>query len=117
MGAKLVNSDEASIQSIPNVRVVRIASFLGVVAPDECDAVLAAKTLNAKWSNETNLIGSAAVREWLRNGPFDGEEFLVRKGEAQRMLSQASARFTGEYYWPLQTHGSMGPSCAVADVH
>ena len=116
VGAKLVDVDEASIKSIPGVRVVRIGSFLGVVAPDEWDAVLAAKALNARWSTETNLMGSAAVREWLRSGPFDGEEFLVRKGEAQRTLSQASARFTGEYYWPLQTHGSMGPSCAVADV-
>ena len=116
VGAKLVDFDEASIKSIPNVRVVRIGSFLGVVAPDEWDAVIAAKMLKAQWSNDSNLIGSAAVREWLRTGPFEGEEFLVRKGEAQRTLAQASARITGEYHWPLQTHGSMGPSCAVADV-
>ena len=65
VGARLIDVDEASIKSIPNVRVVRIGSFLGVVAPDEWDAVVAAKMLKAQWSNESNLIGSAAVREWL----------------------------------------------------
>src|SRR5204863_7247438 len=57
VGAKLVDVDEASIKSIPGVRVVRIASFLGVVAPDGWDAVIAARTLSGKWSNGSNLIG------------------------------------------------------------
>ena len=42
VGAKLLEVDEASIQSIPNARVVRIGNFVGVVAPDEWDAVVAA---------------------------------------------------------------------------
>src|SRR5206468_10595856 len=116
VGAKLVDVDEASIKSIPDARVVRIGNFLGVVAPDEWDAVVAARMLKAHWSDETNLIGNAAVRDWLKTGPFDGEDFLTRKGDAKAALAQASTRFAGEYYWPLQTHGSMGPSCAVADV-
>ncbi|HEY2818398.1 MAG TPA: molybdopterin cofactor-binding domain-containing protein, partial [Casimicrobiaceae bacterium] len=116
VGAKLVDVDEASIKAIPGARVVRLGNFLGVIAPDEWDAVVAARTLKAQWSNETNLIGSAAVRDWLKTGPFDGEDFITRKGDAQAALAQASTRVSGEYYWPLQTHGSMGPSCAVADV-
>ena len=40
----------------------------------------------------------------------------MRKGEARQQLAAAAKRLTAEYYWPLQTHGSMGPSCAVADV-
>jgi nicotinate dehydrogenase subunit B len=116
VGAKLQNVDEASIQSIPNARVVRIGNFVGVVAPDEWDAVVAAKTLKVQWSNETNLIGNGAVRDWLKAGPFDGEDSLVHKGDAKAALEKASTHFHGEYYWPLQTHGSMGPSCAVADV-
>ena len=28
----------------------------------------------------------------------------------------ASKRVSAEYYWPMQSHASMGPSCAIADV-
>jgi CO/xanthine dehydrogenase Mo-binding subunit len=116
VGAKLLDVDEASIKSIPGARVVRLGNFLGVVAPDEWDAVVAARTLKVQWSDETNLIGNAAVRDWLKTGPFEGDDFITRKGDAKATLAQASTRVSGEYYWPLQTHGSMGPSCSVADV-
>ena len=116
VGAKLIDVDEASIADIPGARVVRIESFLGVVADDEWDAVQAARRLKARWSEPNALIGHERVREWMRKGPFDAEEFLVRKGDARQALSTAGTRITAEYYWPMQTHGSMGPSCAVADV-
>jgi CO/xanthine dehydrogenase Mo-binding subunit len=116
VGAKLLEIDAASIKDIPGARVVRIESFLGVVADDEWDAVQAARLLKARWSEGNALIGHERVREWMRAGPFDAEEFLVRKGEARAQLAAAAKRLTAEYYWPLQTHGSMGPSCAVADV-
>jgi CO/xanthine dehydrogenase Mo-binding subunit len=116
VAARLLEVDAASIKDIPGARVVRIESFLGVVAEDEWDAVQAARLLKARWSEPNALIGHERVREWMRAGPFDGEEYLVRKGEARQQLAAAPKRLTAEYYWPLQTHGSMGPSCAVADV-
>jgi CO/xanthine dehydrogenase Mo-binding subunit len=116
VGARLIDVDADSVKNIPGVRVVRIGSFLGVVAADEWDAVAAARALKAQWSDAYTLIGHAAVREWLRAGPFESEEFIVRKGDARAALAAAPQRLRGEYYWPMQTHGSMGPSCAVADV-
>src|SRR5262245_21828146 len=50
LGAKLTAVDEASVKAIPDVRVVRIQNFLGVVANDEWAAVRAAKMLNATWT-------------------------------------------------------------------
>ncbi len=115
VGAKLIAVDKASIQAIPGARVVRVNDFLGVVADDEWDAVSAARTLKATWSDSAPLIGHGAVREWLRAGPFQGDEMLVHKGDAKGALASAK-RIAGEYYWPLQSHASMGPSCALADV-
>jgi len=40
----------------------------------------------------------------------------VRKGDARQALASATKRLSAEYYWPMQSHASMGPSCAVADV-
>jgi CO/xanthine dehydrogenase Mo-binding subunit len=116
VGATLTSVDERSIANIPGARVVRIGSFLGVVADDEWDAVVAARTLKARWSDANALIGQDAVRRWMRAGPFEAEEFLVRKGDARGALVTAGKRVSAEYYWPMQSHASMGPSCAVADV-
>jgi CO/xanthine dehydrogenase Mo-binding subunit len=52
----------------------------------------------------------------MRAGPFDGEQSLLKKGDARAALAAAPNRVAATYYWPIQTHGSMGPSCAVADV-
>jgi CO/xanthine dehydrogenase Mo-binding subunit len=115
VGAKLLSVDAASVAALPGVRVVRVNDFLGVVAANEWDAMSAAKLLKARWSDTTTLIGASAVRESLRAGPFAGDETLVKKGDVAAALAGAT-RISAEFYWPLQSHASMGPSCAVADV-
>jgi CO/xanthine dehydrogenase Mo-binding subunit len=115
VGARLLEVDETSIKSIRGARVVRRESFLAVVADDEWSAVLAARALKARWSESSVLVGQSGVRDWMR-AAADGEEFLVRKGDAKQALATAPKRISAEYYWPMQSHASMGPSCAVADV-
>ncbi len=116
VGAKLETVDESSIKSIPGARVVRIKDFLGVVADDEWDAVTAAKTLKATWSASSALIGNEAVRDWMKAGPFESDQKIASKGDAAGTLAASTKRLEASFYWPVQTHGSMGPSCAVADV-
>ncbi len=115
VGAKLLAVDEVSVKSIPGSRVVRVNDFLGVVAPSEWDAMAAAKLLKARWSDSAPLMGTAAVSGWLRAGPYASDETLVKKGDAGAALAGGS-KVAAEFYWPMQSHGSMGPSCAVADV-
>ena len=115
VGAKLVSVDATSISAIPGARVVRINDFLGVVAADEWDAVSAARMLKASWSESAPLLGSDGVRNWMRSGPFEADETLVKKGDARHALADAT-KVTAEFYWPVQSHASMGPSCAIADV-
>jgi CO/xanthine dehydrogenase Mo-binding subunit len=116
VGAGVVSVDESSIRSIPAARVVRIADFVAVVAPDEWDAIVASRRLAIAWSASRALIGDERVQPWMRAGPFESEQSLTKKGDAQAALAAAGERLSASYYWPLQTHGSMGPSCAVADV-
>ena len=116
VGAALVDVDEASIKSIPGARVVRIRDFLAVVAPTEWDAMSAARALKARWSEASALVGDGGVRAWMNAGPFEADESLVKKGDAKAVLAGARKRLSAEYYWPMHSHASMGPSCAVADV-
>jgi CO/xanthine dehydrogenase Mo-binding subunit len=116
VGAKLVSVDEGSIKHIPGARVVRVDDFLGVVAEDEWDAVSAAGALKATWSQSAPLVGNMGVRDWMLAGPFESDQKIVNKGDAAAALGAAGEKLEATYYWPIQTHGSMGPSCAVADV-
>jgi CO/xanthine dehydrogenase Mo-binding subunit len=115
VGAKILAVDEGSIKAIPGARVVRVNDFLAVVAGSEWDAVSAARLLQVRWTETATLIGAAAVRDWMRAGPFEADETLVKKGDARQALA-AARKVAAEFYWPMQSHGSMGPSCAVADV-
>ena len=115
-GARVVAIDEAALAGIPGARVLRRGDFVGVVAPDEWDAVRAARALKVTWTDAPAIAGVSGVAEWMRAGPFLATESLVKKGDAASALARASDAPRATYYWPMQTHGSMGPSCAVADV-
>ncbi len=114
--ATLETVDEGSIASIPGARVVRIESFLAVVAESEWSAVRAARRLKATWSTTPTLPAQAALFDELRRGPFVREETTVNRGDAGEGFGRGRRALAATYEWPMQTHGSMGPSCAVADV-
>jgi CO/xanthine dehydrogenase Mo-binding subunit len=115
MGAKLLSVNEASIGAIPDVRVVRIQDFLGVVAKTEWAAVRAAATLEAKWSDWDGLPDFAGLPAFLRQSTIDHDETPVKRGDAKQAMAGGSKHFSASYYFPYQGHASMGPSCAVAD--
>jgi CO/xanthine dehydrogenase Mo-binding subunit len=115
VGAVLEAVDASSVSAIPSARIVRVGSLLAVVADDEWDAVCAARLLKATWSASSPLLGADGVRQWMKSGPFESDETLVNKGNARQALADATA-VTAEFYWPVQSHASMGPSCAIADV-
>ncbi|HWE48869.1 MAG TPA: molybdopterin cofactor-binding domain-containing protein, partial [Bryobacteraceae bacterium] len=122
LGAKLVSVDESSVAGIPDVRVVRMNDFLGVVAKNEWAAIRAAATLKATWSDWQGLPTDAELPRVVRESVIDHDEKPVSRGDSRSALaassapSASSAKFSASYYFPYQGHASMGPSCAVADV-
>ncbi len=115
VAAQLLDYDAGSIAQIPGTQVVRIKDFLAIVSDDEWAAVRAARELKTRWSEAATLIGHTAVRAWARSGPFTNNEVLVNKGTTAALAGSAHA-LRAAYYWPVQSHASIGPSCAVADV-
>ena len=116
VGARVVAVDETSVAALPGVRIVRIADFVGVVASDEWAAVRAARELKVRWSEARrwsatprSSTGHAAARSSPRKSSPPG-----RRGARRCLHSATDLRAT--YTWPIQSHGSIGPSCAVADV-
>src|SRR5947199_751883 len=87
IGAKLMSVDESSIRAIPNVRVVRIQDFLGIVAPDEWAAIRAAKELNTTWTESQTLPSSENLDRHVRDSAADRDETIVNKGDAAAGLA------------------------------
>ena len=116
IGAALLSVDESSIASIPGARVVRVGSFLGVCAEREWDAVRAARQLKATWSPGTGLPDQVRLYADIRSSAVVREETLATRGNAAAAFAAGGRTLAATYQWPIQSHASMGPSCAVADV-
>jgi nicotinate dehydrogenase subunit B len=115
-GAALVSVDESSVKGIPDLRVVRVGSFLAVVSKDEWAAVRAAATLKAVWTDGRRLPGSSDLDTWTRAAAVEREQSIVSKGDAVAALASAPTTHSATYFWPFQSHASLGPCCAVADI-
>jgi len=129
VGATLVSVDEASVALLPGVRVVRVESFLAVVSDDEWAAVRASRELETKWTTWRGLPGHDNLERYLREGVVDRDQVLVNRGPSgpisdgdqsgaplEAALASAQTTMAATYFWPCQSHASMAPSCAVADV-
>ena len=118
LGATLVSVDESSIASIPGARVVRIQSFLAVVAEREWNAVRAASVLKAKWTGGGGLPDYAKEFESMRASRVVRDQEVAKRGDLSALSAPPPGTRTlnASYRWPMQTHGSIGPSCGVADV-
>ena len=116
IGATLVSVDEDSVKGLPGVKVVRINNFLAVVAGDEWTSVRAGRELRAQWSEVSGLPVQDRLVETLRTDPGITDQALVTKGAPVAPPPQNARTLTASYFWPMQSHASLGPSCAVADV-
>ncbi len=118
IGADLQSVDEASVQSVPGVlKVVRDGNFLGVVARTEWGAIKAAEALHATWSQPKTLPEQAKLWEHVRATKTVKDDVTSTVGDTAAVMAAPGARrFSATYAYPIHTHGSIGPSCAVADV-
>jgi nicotinate dehydrogenase subunit B len=117
MGAKLENVDEGSIKNIAGVvKVVRDGNFLGVVASNEWAAIKAARELKATWSKAETLPDQAKLWEHVRSSKVLRDEVTSSTGNVGAALATLGAKtFNASYDFAIHTHGSIGPSCAVAE--
>src|SRR3981081_3142787 len=115
VGTSLIAVDEASVRDVPGlVAVVRIADFVGVVAEREENAIKAAARLKVRWKPTPALPDLKDVETALRANP-SGPRTLIDKGDVDAAIAAAAKPMQRTYIWPYQMHGSIGPSCAVAD--
>ncbi len=117
MGATLQSVDETSFKNIKGVKqVVRQGNFLAVVAETEWGAVKAARQLKVTWSPWEGLPEMSKLWEHVRSTPIDKDDVTVNQGDPKAAMARAAKTLKATYDFAVHTHGSMGPSCAVASV-
>jgi nicotinate dehydrogenase subunit B len=115
VGTSLLEVDTASIDALPGVvATVVIRDFIGVVAEREEQALAAAQALRVTWKPvpampDLHDLASALLAQPSR------PRTLRDTGDVDARLAAAERRLPRTYVWPYQMHGSIGPSCAVAD--
>jgi len=119
VGATLVSVDENSAKSIPGfVKTIVKANFVGVVAENEWAAIQAAKALKVTWTPPKQAFPEQKdLYAYMRSTPVKASKETLKRGDAAAALSSAAKKVEASYEFPFQSHATMGPGCAVADVH
>ncbi|MGR3805610.1 molybdopterin cofactor-binding domain-containing protein [Marinibacterium profundimaris] len=115
IGRSLIEVDEDAVSGMAGfVALVRKGDFLGVVAEREGQARAIAEALPVRWATPPDLPDLSDIPGTLRDLPSE-KRMLADRGDVDGALERAATTLTRSYAWPWNLHGSIGPSCAVAD--
>ncbi|WP_137128752.1 molybdopterin cofactor-binding domain-containing protein [Rhizobium sp. FY34] len=115
VGQSLIGYDEAAVRHMPGfIAVVAQGDFLGVVAERADQAHAIAEALPTQWHMPPEIPDMADLRQTLKDHPSTPRS-LDRSGDFSRAITQCEVARQRTYIWPYHEHGSIGPSCAVAD--
>jgi CO/xanthine dehydrogenase Mo-binding subunit len=112
-GAQLIECDTAEVEKMPGVvKVVRDGNFLAVAAKQEFQAIKAMYALAgvAKWQENAKLPRQDELPSMLTAMPSKDSIIFQRSDASVSRQKTIEATYTR----PYQSHGSIGPSCAVA---
>ncbi|PSC02756.1 aldehyde dehydrogenase [Alsobacter soli] len=114
-GAKLEAVDAGAVERMPGVlKVARDGDWLAVIAEKEWQAVTAMRALAAatRWSQPTALPEKTRIFETLAGLKADTTTINQKQAPPAAAVHTIEAEYRRNY----QLHGSIGPSCAVAQM-
>lgn len=111
--ATLEDVDDASIAHLPDVQIVRKGNFLAVIAETEWTAVRAAREIAVTWKTSDSLPDLADIWTHVRETPIVKDDVTSDIGDVD--TAEGARELKATYDFALNTHGSIGPSCSVAD--
>jgi nicotinate dehydrogenase subunit B len=112
--ATLIELNEERARKIEGlVAIVRDGNFVGVVCETEAaaDAAVAALRKGAKWSSREPLPDEDNLAEWLKQQPAQTAVISDKKAASPAPVARTIKQ---QYHRPYITHGSIAPSCAMA---
>lgn len=123
-GASLVSVDDSQARRIPGVvNIVRDGRYLAVIAEREEQAIKAADVLRAgaAWDERPTLPPQDRLYAYFLDSPT--RDSLIVEGSGTddpippiEAPAAAAQTISATYYRPYHMHGSIGPSCGVAQL-
>jgi len=86
-----------------------------VVAQSEWAAIRASRALKAKWSKWEGLPDRKNLWDYVRKTKINKDEELQKSGNSADALKSGAKKLAATFDFAIHTHGSIGPSCAVAE--
>jgi nicotinate dehydrogenase subunit B len=119
VGAKLMGVDDSAAKKIAGyVQTVTKGNFVGVVAENEWAAIRAAKVVRVNWSTALQAFPEQKdLYSHMRTVAPKATKETVKQGDATGVIASAAKQVHASYDAPYQSHATMGPGCAVADIH
>ncbi len=114
--SELIAFDDGAARKIHGfVQTVRKGNFLAVVADSEWAAIRASGAVKAQWSKWAGLPDSKNLWAHVRKTKINKDEDLQKAGNSADALKNGAKKISATYDFAIHTHGSIGPSCAVAE--
>jgi nicotinate dehydrogenase subunit B len=108
--------DRDSVAHVPGLRaVVVLGDFIGVVCEREEQAMRAARELRVKWQPLPALPSLDDPGAAIKAAPAKRRPLLEEGDVEAARAAPGTLTISRTYAWPYQMHGSIGPSCALAD--
>ena len=115
--ARLLSLPREEILKLPGVSNVMVdGNFVAVVAADEYQCIKALRMLRekAEWDSPALSPLPAGLYEDILQ-KSTSEETVEEKSDVEKSLSEAAVTLEAVYKRPYHMHGSIGPSCAMAE--
>jgi CO/xanthine dehydrogenase Mo-binding subunit len=116
MKANLLSVNDSAAKKIPGyVATVRKGNFIAALGRNEWAAIRCANAIKTSWSDWQGLPDKAKLWETIRKTKINKDEELQKAGDTAEAMKTAAKRLAVTYDFAVHTHGSQGPSCAVAE--
>jgi nicotinate dehydrogenase subunit B len=129
VGSTLVSVGKVDKRAWPTTQVVVKGNLVGVLSPNEWEAIGAAADVSrkSKWTAWEGLPNSASLPAAMRNSDYSHVPITVGgynpitggnglKGDAEGAIKGAAKTLSATYFVPYIKHGPIGPSISLADV-
>ena len=120
LGSTLISAGKVDKAKFPNSQVIVKGNLVGVVAPNEWEAIQAADQVAAdtKWTAWKGLPGNEKLYKHLRE-EVDWTSAPVQKSDASKgdvgpALASAAKKHSASYQLSYMKHAPIGPTMAVA---
>ena len=118
MKATLLAWNDFEARKIPGyIGAIRKGNYLAVLGRSEWSAIKASQTVETTWSDWQGLPEQAKLWDYVRKVKINKDEELQKIGNSTEALKTPNAKIvSASYDFAIHTHGSIGPSCAVAEI-